>query len=250
MQLIKKLGFYACFCIDSFLLIPKANKLFKKFLHQVYFIGAQSLFLIVLISLFTGLVLGLQSYYAMRSFGAQAMLGSLLSLSLIRELAPTLTAIMLAGRAGSSMTAEIGVMRIYDQIDALEVMDINPFAYLVIPRVLASLLVFPFLTAIFNCIGIIGGYLSASVLLGLGEGTYFSGIESAVKMSDIHATFIKAFIFGLIVSLVSCYQGYYVHTRKNTKGAESIGSATTSAVVLSSIFVLIADYILTTFLLI
>ncbi len=232
------------------MLITKVNKLCSKTFHQIYIIGSQSLFLICLISLFTGLVLGLQSYYAMSLFGAEAMLGSLLSLSLIRELAPTLTAIMLAGRAGSAMTAEIGVMRISDQIDALEVMDINPLGYLVTPRVLASIVVFPFLTAIFNVVGLFGGYLSACVLLPLNEGTYFAGIESSVRMSDVTSTFIKALIFGFIVIFVSCYQGYNVHMRKDSKGPQAVGNATTSAVVFSSILVLVADYVLTTFLLI
>ncbi len=250
MHFIQKFGIWALFCLETIYVIPRVSRLFSKTISQVYTIGAQSLFLILLISLFTGLVLGLQSYYAMSVFGAQAMLGSLLSLSLIRELAPTLTAIMLAGRAGSSMTAEIGIMRIYDQVDALEVMDINPLGFLVTPRILASAIVFPLLTAIFNCVGIFGGYLSACVLLSLNEGTYFTGIENAVTMNDVEATLIKAFVFGLIVSLVSCYQGYTVHERKESKGPEAVGNATTSAVVSSSILVLVADYMLTTFLLI
>ncbi len=250
MKFIRKFGVWALFCLRSIMLIPKTQRLLSKTMFQIYAIGSQSMFLIFLISLFTGLVLGLQSYYAMSLFGAQAMLGSLLSLSLIRELAPTLTAIMLAGRAGSAMAAEIGVMRINDQIDALSVMDINPLGYLVTPRVLASMVVFPLLTALFNVVGIIGGYISACVLLPLSKGTYFAGIESSVRMSDIEATFIKAFIFGLIVVFVSCYQGYTVHLRKESKGPQAVGNATTSAVVASSILVLIADYVLTTFLLI
>ncbi len=250
MKFIQKFGVWALFCLRSIALIPSTQRLLSKTLFQIYVIGSQSMFLIFLISLFTGLVLGLQSYYAMSLFGAQAMLGSLLSLSLIRELAPALTAIMLAGRAGSAMTAEIGVMRINDQIDALAVMDINPLGYLVTPRVLASIVAFPLLNAIFNVVGIIGGYISACVLLPLSPGTYFSGVEGSVRMSDIEATFIKSFVFGLIVVFVSCYQGYNVHLRKESKGPQAVGNATTSAVVYSSILVLVADYVLTTFLLI
>ncbi len=249
MKIIRKFGIWTLFCLRTLKLIPSTNKLLSKTLNQIYVIGSQSMLLILLISLFTGLVLGLQSYYAMRIFGAEAMLGSLLSLSLIRELAPTLTAIMLAGRAGSSMAAEIGVMRITDQIDALDVMDINPLGYLVTPRVLAGLIAFPLLTALFNVVGIFGGYLSASVLLPLSEGTYFAGIESSVTMNDVTATFIKALVFGFIVVFVSCYQGYNVHHRKDSKGPQAVGNATTSAVVFSSILVLVADYVLTTFLL-
>ena len=148
-------------------------------------------------------------------FGAQGMLGSLLSLTLIREMAPVLTAVMVTARAGSAMTAEIGVMRISDQIDALAVMDISPVGYLVTPRLLASLAAFPLLTAIFNVIGIFGGYLSACVLLGLNEGRYFSGIESSVTMSDVSGSFLKAVVFAVIVITVCCFQGYNAHRRSH-----------------------------------
>ena len=245
--LIDRLGDMACFLSDGFRQSFRTRRLAGKVLRQVYVIGANSMFVILLIGLFTGLVLGLQAFYAMSMFGAQGMLGSLLSLTLIREMAPVLTAVMVTARAGSAMTAEIGVMRISDQIDALEVMDINPVGYLVTPRLLASLITFPLLTSIFTVIGIFGGYLSACVLLPLNEGRYFSGIESSVTLDDIQGCFLKAAVFAVIVILVCCYQGYNAHLRKDGKGAEAVGNATTSAVVMSCVLILVADYVLTSF---
>ena len=249
LALIDRLGDMACFLAEGFRQTFRTRRLASKVMRQVYVIGANSMFVILLIGLFTGLVLGLQAFYAMSMFGAQGMLGSLLDLTLIREMAPVLTAVMITARAGSAMTAEIGVMRISDQIDALEVMDIHPIGYLVTPRLLASLITFPLLTSIFTVIGIFGGYLSACVLLSLNEGRYFSGIESSVTMDDIQGCFLKAAVFAVIVILVCCYQGYNAHRRKDGKGAEAVGNATTSAVVMSCVLILVADYVLTSFLL-
>ena len=249
LALIDRLGDMACFLAEGFRQTFRTRRLASKVMRQVYVIGANSMFVILLIGLFTGLVLGLQAFYAMSMFGAQGMLGSLLALTLIREMAPVLTAVMITARAGSAMTAEIGVMRISDQIDALEVMDIHPIGYLVTPRLLASLITFPLLTSIFTVIGIFGGYLSACVLLSLNEGRYFSGIESSVTMDDIQGCFLKAAVFAVIVILVCCYQGYNAHRRKDGKGAEAVGNATTSAVVMSCVLILVADYVLTSFLL-
>ena len=248
-NLLNRLGEMALFLAAGFMQSFRTRRLFSKVLHQVYVIGAKSMFVILLIGLFTGLVLGLQAFYAMSMFGAQGMLGSLLSLTLIREMAPVLAAVMVTARAGSAMTAEIGVMRISDQIDALEVMDINPIGYLVTPRLLAALITFPMLTAIFTAVGIYGGYLSACILLPLNEGRYFSGIESSVTLHDVQGCFLKAAVFAVIVITVCCYQGYMAHRRTDSKGAEAVGNATTSAVVMSCVLILVADYVLTSFLL-
>ncbi len=245
----EKLGEMAVFLFEGFACVFRIRRLAGKTLRQVYTIGAQSMFVILLIGLFTGLVLGLQAFYAMSMFGAQGMLGSLLSLTLIRELSPVLTAVMVTARAGSAMTAEIGVMRISDQIDALEIMDIHPIGYLVSPRLIAAIITFPMLSSIFTVIGIFGGYLSSCVLLPLNEGRYFSGIESSVTMADIRGCFIKSVIFAVIVVAVCCYQGYHAHLRKDGKGAEAVGNATTSAVVVSCVLILMADYVITSFLL-
>lgn len=222
-------------------------RIIPRTIQQLYVIGFQSLFVILLIGIFCGMVLGLQGYYTLVQFGSTGLLGSAVSLSLIRELGPVLTAIMLTGRAGSAMAAEIGVMRITDQIDALDVMDINSTGYLVSPRMLASLISFPLLTAIFDAIGIFGGYLTGVLMLDMSEGIYFYKISHAVTMSDVSGGFVKALVFGLLVSTVCCHQGYYAHLRRDSVGPEAVGNATTSAVVISCVLILAADYVVTSF---
>ena len=218
-----------------------------KVLRQVRFIGANSLFLIALIGLFTGMVLGLQGYYALATVGSEGMLGTLISLALVRELGPVLTAIMITGRAGSAMTAEIGVMRISEQLDALEVMDINPYAFLVSPRITASLIVFPLLTSIFNVVGILGGYFTSVYLLGLNGGVYMYRVQKSLDWDDLWSGFVKSFIFAVVVATVCCYKGFFTHMRRDSVGPEAVSSATTSAVVLSCILILVFDYVATTF---
>ena len=242
---IDALGDTFLFLLEGLRQIFIAPKLFIKVLQQLYVIGTKSLFVICLIALFTGMVLGLQGYYVLVKFGSVGVLGAAVSLTLIRELGPVLTAIMVTGRAGSSMAAEIGVMRITDQIDALEVMDIPGMGYLVAPRFVASLIAFPLLTAIFDVVGIIGGYLTGVLLLGVNEGAYFHGIESSVLMPDVTEGFIKSFVFALLIALICCYQGYNAHRRRDGMGPEAVANATTSAVVISCVFVLVADYVVT-----
>lgn len=220
----------------------------SKVIQQVYFAGARSTTIILLVGMFTGMVLGLQSYYALVKFGAQGALGTLVSLSLVRELGPVLTAIMVTARAGSAMTAEIGIQRISEQIDALCTMRIDPMRYLISPRITASIISFPFLTALFDLIGMFGGYLSGVVLLGVNSGTYFHSIQSSLDMKDIRDGFIKAVVFAIIVSTVCCYNGYFVHMRTDSYGAKAVGLATTSAVVFSCVLILVADYVVTSLL--
>ncbi len=223
--------------------------LWSKVMQQLYIIGFKSLFLIVLIGIFCGMVLGIQGYYTLVKFGSVGMLGAAVSLTLIRELGPVLTAIMITGRAGSSMAAEIGVMRISDQIDALVVMDINSMGYLVTPRLWAGLVSFPLLTAIFDVIGIVGGYLTGVLLLGINEGAYFYRIQSSVTMTDVAGGFLKAAVFAVLVTTVCCHQGYNTHRRRDSVGPAAVGNATTSAVVISCVLILMADYVLTSVLL-
>ena len=208
----------------------------------------KSVFVICLTGAFTGMVLGLQGYYALVKYGSTAALGSAVALSLIREMGPVLTAIMVIARAGSSMTAEIGIMRISEQIDALRTMDINPMRFLVSPRIAAALICFPLLTALFDVVGLYGGYLSGSALLGLNPAFYFARAQSSVEMIDIIGGFIKSVVFAVVVVTVCCFQGYYTHTRAEF-GAKGVSISTTSAVVISCVLVLITDYVLTTFLL-
>lgn len=219
-----------------------------KIVEQIYYIGARSITIIMLVSLFTGMVLGLQSYHALVKFGAQGALGSLVSLSLIMELGPVLTAIMITARAGSAITAEIGIQRISEQIDALHTMRINPLRYLVSPKIIAAIISFPLLTAVFDLVGIIGGYISGVVLLGVNAGVYLHSIQAYVDLRDIINGFIKVIVFAVIVSTVCCYQGYFAHMRKDSHGAQAVGLATTSAVVLSCVLILVSDYVVTSLL--
>lgn len=221
----------------------------KKLIGQIYFIGMKSIFVICLTGTFTGMVLGLQGYYTLVKFGSEGLLGAAVALSLIRELGPVMTAIMIIARAGSAMAAEIGIMRISEQIDALETMDISPVRFLVSPRLAASLISFPLLTSIFDVIGIFGGYISGSVLLGINPAYYFSRVENSVVMSDIIGGLLKSVVFAAVIATICCYQGYYTHIRAGGFGAKGVSNATTSAVVFSCVMVLITDYILTSFLL-
>jgi phospholipid/cholesterol/gamma-HCH transport system permease protein len=245
---IQDLGRIALFFMKGFVLIFSLPLQINKVLQQVYFIGMKSIFVICLTGAFTGMVLGLQGYYLLVKYGSTGVLGSAVALSLIREMGPVLTAIMVIARGGSAMAAEIGIMRISEQIDALETMDVDPIRFLVSPRIAAALISFPLLTALFDVVGILGGYLTGSVLLGLNPGLYFARVESSVAMVDVTGGFIKSLVFAVIVVSICCYQGYYTHTRAEF-GAKGVSQSTTSAVVLSCVLVLIADYALTTFLL-
>ena len=220
-------------------------KVFPEIVSQVYYIGARSSGIVMMVGLFTGMVLGLQLFHTLVKFGSAGVLGSAVGLSLIRELGPVLTAIMITARAGSAMTAEIGIQRISEQIDALYTMRIDPVRYLISPRIGASIISFPLLTALFDIIGIIGGYITGVVLLGLNYGTYFYRVQSSVEMEDITGGFVKSIVFAVIVSTVCCFQGYFAHLRRDSYGAKAVGLSTTSAVVMSCVLILVADYVVT-----
>ena len=245
----QEMGRIVIFFFKGFFLIFSLPFQFSKIIHQVYFIGMKSVFVVCLTATFTGMVLGLQGYYTLVKFGSQGLLGAAVALSLIRELGPVMTAIMVTARAGSAMAAEIGIMRISEQIDALETMDIDPIRFLISPRIAAALISFPLLTALFDVVGILGGYLTGSGLLGINPGLFFSRVESSVVMEDVLGGFIKSIVFAIVVVTICCFQGYFTHTRTKGYGAEGVSLSTTSAVVLSCVFVLVTDYVLTSFLL-
>jgi phospholipid/cholesterol/gamma-HCH transport system permease protein len=190
------------------------------------------------------MVLGLQGYYTLTKFGSEGMLGAAVALSLIRELGPVLAALMVTGRAGSAITAEIGIMRITEQIDALETMALDPFKYLVTPKFIAAMISLPLLCAIFDVIGIYGGWLVGVKLLGVNPGAYFYEMEKAVVWRDVYSGFLKSFSFGVIIAWIGCYKGYYAG-----HGAEGVSKATTESVVLTSVIILVWDYFLTSVLL-
>lgn len=216
----------------------------KSIVKEMHFIGVRSIFVIILTALFTGMVLGLQGFYTLRKFGSEGLLGSAVSLSVIRELGPVFAAIMVTARAGSAMAAELGSMRITEQIDALDVMTLNPIKYLVVPKIIAGILVLPLLVAIFDVLGITGGYMVGVGLMGVNEGSFFQSMQSDVVFKDISSGFIKAFVFGLTLTWTCCYKGYYPG-----HGATGVSRATTEAVVLSAILILAWDFFLTSVLL-
>jgi phospholipid/cholesterol/gamma-HCH transport system permease protein len=224
-------------------------KQIPEIVQQIYFIGAKSAQIVMLVGFFTGMVLGLQLYYVLIKFGSAGVLGTAVALSLIRELGPVLTAIMITARAGSSMTAEIGIQRISEQIDALYTMRIDPLGYLVSPRIVAGIISFPILTAFFDLIGILGGWVSGCVLLGVNSGSYFYRVISSTEMADISGGFIKAIVFAVLVVTICCFQGFFTHMRTDSYGAKSVSYSTTSAVVLSCVMILISDYVVTSFIL-
>lgn len=216
---------------------------FYLFLVQMRSIGVNSSLVITLIAVFTGAVLAVQGEYTLAKFGATAFTGSAVALSLIRELGPVLTALMLIGRAGSAITAELGIMRITEQIDALKSMAVDPIKYLMAPRFLAGLIAMPLLCGWFICIGILGGYIVGVGLLGLSSGTFMSQMNAAVSWVDVYSGFIKAIVFGIIFGWVACYKGYYCGF-----GAVGVNKATTQSVVTASVAVLVVDYFLTSIL--
>ncbi len=215
-------------------------------IKQIFQIGSLSIFVIAFTGIFTGMVLGLQGYNTLSKFGSEGFLGSAVALSLIRELGPVLTALMVTGRAGSAICAEIGIMRNSEQIDALECMAIDPHNYIMAPKFIAAIVSMPLLTAIFDVIGIGGGYLIGVVLLGANEGAFFQSMYTNVEYSDVSMGFIKSLCFGLLVVWICSGKGYFVHLeRRGGFGAEGVSRATTNAVVLSSVAVLVFDYFIT-----
>ncbi|MFQ5427806.1 MAG: MlaE family ABC transporter permease [Thermodesulfobacteriota bacterium] len=212
--------------------------------QEMHFIGVKSLFVIILVGAFSGMVLALQGFYALRIFGSEGLLGSAVSLGLVRELGPVLGALMVGARAGSAMTAEIGIMKISEQTLALDVMTIDPLKYLVTPKVLAAVLVLPLLVSIFDVVGIFSGYAVAVGLLDISSGSYMDSAASALVSRDVVSGLIKSLVFGLVLSWVCCYKGYNCE-----HGAKGVSNATTEAVVMSSVLIFVLDYFLTSVLL-
>lgn len=209
-------------------------------MQQMEFVGVRSLSVVVLTGSFTGMVLALQGYTGFRRFGAEGLVGTTVALAMTRELGPVLTSLMVTARAGSAMAAELGTMRVTEQIDGLTVMAVDPIRYLIVPRILAGLAMVPVLTVISDLVGIVGGYFVGVKLLGIDSGTYINNTVKYLEMSDIYNGLIKAACFGLILAAIGCYKGF-----TTSGGAQGVGRATTEAVVLASVLILINDYFLT-----
>lgn len=218
----------------------------ERILKQIRFIGAQSTLVVLLIGAFTGMVISLQAYHSLSRVGSEAFLGPMVALSIMKEMAPVLTGLMVTARAGSAITAEIGIMRITSQIDAIEMMGLNPFRYLVAPNIIAGFISLPLLTGMFDVIGILGGYLVGVEILGLEYSTFFGEISTYVRVEHLMEGVYKAMSFGIIISWVSCYMGYYTGT--SGFGAEGVSKSTTRAVVLAAVMILVWNYFMTAFL--
>jgi len=209
-------------------------------LSQMEEIGVRSIPVVVITAAFTGMVLALQSFTGFRRFNAETLVGTVVALSVTRELGPVLTGLMVSGRVGSAMAAELGTMRVTEQIDALHTLATNPVKYLIVPRFLASLIMFPILVVFADIIGIMGGYFVSVKILGTNPTIYIRRTWDYLELNDIYSGLLKACVFGMIMATISCYQGFYTEG-----GAEGVGRATTRAVVLSSLLILISNYFIT-----
>lgn len=213
---------------------------FKQLLNVMEDVGVGSLFIVLLTGVFAGAVFALQSVQGFRQFGAESLVGTTVALTLSRELGPVLTGLMVAGRSGSAMATTLGTMRVTEQIDAMEVMAVDPVQYLVAPRMLGTFVMMPLLTILFIFIGMLGAFGVAVGLLGVDPGIFVSNIAVIVNPMDLVYGAIKGGVFGLAIAAVGCFKGYYAKG-----GAKGVGEATTSAVVLSSVLILVLNYFLT-----
>lgn len=246
--IVESAGKMAVFFVQAISVFLFRSFSFCKILHYIYEIGVRTCPLIVMVSFFTGMVLALQSYHTLVQFGSVSLIGSLVALTLVLEIGPVLAAVMVVGQAGSALSAEIGIQRNSEQIDALHIMGVSPLAFLIAPRILAGLVCFPLLTAIFNTVGIWGGYVSAVNILGVDSGIYLGNVRDGVTVDNLVDSHIKAAVFGVITILVCCFEGYFTHERASLRGARGVSQSATRAVVLSSVLILLSDYILTSFL--
>jgi phospholipid/cholesterol/gamma-HCH transport system permease protein len=209
-------------------------------LRAMEFVGAESVFIVSLTGIFSGMVLALQMVHALRQFSAESVVGSIVAISLMREMSPVFAALMVTARAGSAMAAELGNMRITEQIDALTTMGVSPVQYLLSPRMVAATMMLPLLCVLYTCVGMVGAWIVAVQLLSVDPGIFIANIEKFVVIDDFNMGMIKAAVFGFLISVISCFQGFNA-----SGGARGVGVATTRAVVQSAVALLIANYIIT-----
>jgi len=212
----------------------------RSLFKQMEEFGIRSIPVVLITGTFTGMVLALQSHTGFKRFSAEAYVGTVVALSMTRELGPVLTGLMVSGRVGSAMAAELGTMQVTEQIDALYTLATNPIKYLIVPRFLASLIVLPILTVFADVVGIIGGYIVSVNLLGSNSTIYIKRTYDYLGLDDIYIGLFKAAIFGMIIAVIGCYQGF-----STQGGAEGVGKSTTRAVVMASLLILIANYFIT-----
>ena len=242
-QNVSGLGKVFGFMMSFFYWMLKPPLRLKLILEQLDFIGNKSIFIITLAGSFTGMVMAYQTYFGFQLINVDSLVGPVTAISLSRELAPVLTGLIVAGRAGAAMAAQIGTMKVTEQVDALEVMGINSVQYLAVPRIIAGTIAVPMLSVFFLFIGNVGSYIVGTKALLIDEALYFSKLGNFMFVSDIYQGIIKAIFFGFVVSVIGTYFGFSV-----TKGAEGVGKGTNLAVVWGMISVLVLDYFLTSFL--
>ena len=236
-----QVGRLGLFVGDTFRMMPRGLMAPRLLVDEMHAIGVQSLLLVVVVSLFTGAVAAVQAAYQFSTVVPMKYIGSVIMRSVIIELGPVLTALIVGGRVGASIAAELGTMRVTEQIDALEAMAINPVRYLVVPRVVAAIIMVPALVVLADAIAIFGGWLVAITSLGVSSHTYVVGLKQFFQMKDIWSGMVKSTCFGAIIGWMGCYYGF-----RTEGGAEGVGQATTRAVVAICVLVLISDYVLAT----
>ncbi len=238
-----RIGYASRFFMMTLLYSGLSFRRFRLTVREIFFSGVMSLIIILVAGMFVGMVLGLQGYETLKRYGSESALGSLVALSLVRELGPVLAALLFASRAGSAMTAEIGLMKATEQISAMEMMAVNPIARVVAPRFWAGVISMPLLAAMFSAMGVFGGYVVGVVLIGVDEGSFWSQMQGAVDFRhDVLNGVIKSFVFGVAVTVISLFEGYDAPPT-----AEGVSGATTRTVVQSSLAILMLDFMLTAF---
>ncbi|MBP9673790.1 MAG: ABC transporter permease [Bacteriovoracaceae bacterium] len=242
-ELSQGLGRFTIFCMSVFYWLPKRPYRFKLLVEQLYFIGNKSLFIVCLTASFSGMVMAYQTYLGFQVISADSFIGSIVAVSLAKELAPVFTGLIVSGRAGAAMAAQIGTMKVTEQVDALEVMGISSYQYLAVPRIVAGTLALPMLSIIFLFVGNLGSWLIGTKVLQIDDAIYFSQLSSFMHVQDIYQGVIKAFFFGFLISVIGTYHGFAVK-----QGAEGVGKGTNEAVVWGMAVVLTVDYFLTSFL--
>jgi len=236
----RSLGTIGLFTSKAFRTLCSTKLKVKKVLYQMNYIGVSSISIVFLVGVTAGAILALQSYTGLERFGSTQFIGPIVWLSMTREFGPIFTAIMVIGRAGSAITAELGSMRISEQIDALQTLCIDPFQYLIVPRIVASTIIIPFLSLFCASFGILSGYVTAVYVLDINSETYMEAIRANVEMSDISNGLIKAVVFGFILAVIATYKGF-----TTSGGAKGVGISTTQSVVYANVTIFVADYILT-----
>ena len=234
------LGSFSMFIKDTFRWMFKRPYRLNAAVEQMMEVGVLSFPVVLFTAVFSGMVISLQTFTGFKRFGAESMVGTVVALSMTRELGPVLTGLIVAGRAGSAMTASLGTMRVTEQIDALYTLATNPIKYLVVPRVIAATLMLPILACLSDVIGILGGYVVAVFTLDANPVTYLQRSFDYLEFNDVSSGLIKAAAFGFIISIVGCYFGFYTEG-----GAEGVGKATTRSVVVAFLLIFLANYLLT-----